>query len=178
MSNQLVIYKSKYGATEKYAKMLAELYDFDMVKVSDFRTSMIQHYDVIVLAGAVYASGISGLKVLQKNYSDMKDKIVAIFCVGASPYDEKAILQIKNHNLKGQYSDLPLFYGRGAWDEDKMSFKDRTLCKMLKKVVAKKDPAAYEPWEEALISAFGKQHDWTDECYLKPLIAYIQTNKK
>ena len=36
MSNQLVIYKSKYGATEKYAKMLAELYDFDMVKVSDF----------------------------------------------------------------------------------------------------------------------------------------------
>lgn len=178
MGNKLVIYKSKYGATKKYATMLAKRYDFDIVDVKDFRSTILPHYDVIVLAGAIYASGISGIKVLQKNYAEMKDKVVAIFCVGASPYDEKALTEIKNHNLKGDIKDLPLFYGRGAWNEHKMSLKDRTLCKMLKKVVAKKDPETYEPWEEALISAFGGQHDWTDACYLKPLLTYIQTNSK
>jgi len=64
--------------------------------------------------------------------------------------------------------------GRGAWDERKMKFFDRTLCNMLQKAVAKKDPANYEPWETALVSALGKTCDWTDKKYLQPLIEYMK----
>ena len=54
-----------------------------------------------------------------------------------------------------------------------MSFTDRTLCKMLQKSVAKKDPSAYEPWMTALMCAVGQKCDWTDKKYLEPLIRYI-----
>ena len=45
--------------------------------------------------------------------------------------------------MTGALSEIPLFYCRGAWNKEKMTFKDRTLCNMLQKAVAKKDPADY-----------------------------------
>ena len=68
-----------------------------------------------------------------------------------------------------------MFYCRGAWNEDVMSWKDRTLCNMLKKVVAKKDPATYEPWEAALMQAIGSNFDWTDKQNIKQIIEYALT---
>ena len=55
-----------------------------------------------------------------------------------------------------------------------MSWKDRTLCNMLKKAIAKKDPDTYEPWMKALMSAVDKACDWTDKEYLGPLLDYIR----
>ena len=53
--------------------------------------------------------------------------------MGASPYDEKALKEVKEHNLKDDLHDIPMFYGRGAWDEEAMTFTDRTMCRMLQK---------------------------------------------
>ena len=54
-----------------------------------------------------------------------------------------------------------------------MTFKDRTLCRMLQKAVAKKNPEEYEPWEKALMCAVGQKCDWTDRAYLDPILDYI-----
>ena len=54
-----------------------------------------------------------------------------------------------------------------------MTFRDRTLCKMLQKAVAKQNPEEYEPWQKALMRAVGKKCDWTDKAYLNPLLDYI-----
>ena len=71
-------------------------------------------------------------------------------------------------------SDIPVFYCRGAWDMEAMSFKDRTLCNLLKKAVAKKEPADYEIWEKALMATGENRCDWTDKKYIEPIIEYIQ----
>lgn len=54
-----------------------------------------------------------------------------------------------------------------------ISFKDRTLCNMLRKVVSKKDPDDYEIWEKALMAAGDEKCDWTDKKYLDPIILTI-----
>ena len=107
---------------------------------------------------------------MKKNIAYLKDKKTAVFCVGASPYDEKAFQELKAHNMTGGLKDIPVFYGRGAWDESRMSWKDRTLCRLLQKSLAKKDPNTYEPWMKALMSAAGQSCDWTDKKYLLPLL--------
>ena len=76
--------------------------------------------------------------------------------------------------VTGNLRDIPLFYGRGAWNESKMKFMDRTLCKMLQKSVAKKDPNTYEPWMKALMCAVGQDCDWTDKKYLIPLMDFLK----
>ena len=82
-------------------------------------------------------------------------------------------MQIRDMHFKDALSNIPLFYCRGAWDEEKMKFMDRTLCKMLQKAVAKQDPETYEPWQKALMCAVGKSYDWTDKRYLEALLNYI-----
>ena len=174
MKNGIIIYQSKYGATKKYVDWLTERTNYDMIETSKARINELINYDCVILCGGIYASGIAGLSFLKKNIHQLQHKKIAIFCVGASPYDQKAFEEIKKHNLKGSLEGLPIFYGRGAWNENQMTFKDRTLCKLLHKAITQKDPSAYEPWMKALMSAAGQTCDWTEQMYLEPLLEYIK----
>lgn len=173
MKQGIILYRSKYGATKKYADWLCEAIGFDIAETAKADIRQVEQYETVILCGGLYASGIAGLSFLRKNGERLKAKRLAVFCVGASPYDEAAFEAIKAHNLKDDLKNIPVFYGRGAWDQENMSFADRTLCKMLQKAVAKKDPKDYEPWEKALMSAAGQVCDWTDKKYLEPLLAFV-----
>lgn len=173
MTKGIILYRSKYGSTEKYAHWLAEETGFDCLETDKVTVSQIKQYSTIILGGGIYASGILGLSFLKKNIGQLNDKRVAVFCVGASPYTDEAFQQIYSHNFKDKLSGIRCFYCRGAWDESSMSIRDRTLCKLLKKAVAKKEPSTYEPWEAALMGAIGQRCDWTDRQYLKPILEYL-----
>ncbi len=173
MGKGIILYQSKYGATKKYAEWLREVMKFDCIKTKHAAPALLREYDTIVLGGGVYASGIAGLRFLKKNIVSLDKKRLAVFAVGASPYDEKAVKQLRETNFKGSLSEIPFFYCRGAWNEDAMSFGDRALCRMLQKAVAKQDPKSLEPWQQALLGAAGQECDWTDREYLKPLIDYL-----
>ena len=166
----IILYQSKYGATEKNAHWLAEVTGCECAETKKADIRHVAEHDVIILGGGIYASGIAGLSFLRKNFGMLQGKKIVLFCVGASPYEESAVAQISQHNLKEDLKDIPLFYCRGAWDEKAMGFMDRNLCRMLQKSVAKMDPSAYEPWMAALMCAQGQTCDWTDKAYLTPVL--------
>lgn len=168
------MYQSKYGATKKYAEWLREELSCDLIETKKANLEKVKEYDTIILGGGIYATGISGISFLKKNYEKLRNKKIAIFAVGASPYNNSAFKVLKEHNLKDDLCNIPFFYCRGSWNEDKMSWKDKLLCNMLKKFVSKKDPKDYEPWEEALMEAIGSQFDWTEKENLKPILEFIQ----
>jgi len=172
MSSIIVIYKSKYGATKKYAEWLAEELSCDLVEIKKATIEQVEKYDIVILGGGIYATGIAGISFFKKHYKKLKHKKIMVFAVGASPYNQKSMTALKEHNFKMELSNIPCFYCRGAWNEEIMSWKDRTLCNLLKKAVAKKDPATYEPWEEALMQAVGINCDWTDKEYIRQIIEY------
>lgn len=171
--NGIILYQSKYGSTRKYAEWLSEKTGFSVVEVKKAKIEDVVKYDVLVLGGGVYASGIAGLSFIKKHFDVLKDKKLLIFCVAASPYDEEAFRALAANNLKGELSDIPLFYCRGAWDLHKMNVIDRTMCRMLFKMLAKKDPSSLEVWEKALLEARDRSCDWTDRKYLEPIIGYL-----
>lgn len=174
MKKGVILYKSKYGATEKYARWLSEETGFDVMETKKATAKDISEYDVIVLGGGVYASSIAGLGFLKKNISALKKSKIAVFAVGASPYDEAALEQTRAFNFKNELSGIPLFYCRGMWDKTSMKAMDKMLCSMLRKAVAKQSAESIEPWQKALLSApDDKPCDWTDKEYLRPLIEYI-----
>ena len=173
MNKTLVVYKSKYGATKHYAKLFVQQVAAELRENRDLTAQELSEYDTVLFFSAIYASGISGLSTLRKNMAVLRDKRVAIFCVGASPYDEKTFLEMKRRNLKDDLCDLPVFYGRGAWNEAAMSLTDRTLCRLLQKSLTKKEPGDLAPWEQALLEAQGRCCDWTDATYLQPLLDWL-----
>lgn len=169
-----VFYKSKYGATKKYAAMLKEELSCDIYDTADYKKVLYERYDCVIFAGAVYAGEIAGMNILRKIYENIKNKKIMILCVGTSPFDEEAIEEIKTHNLKEELRGIPLFYARGAWDEGGVTFKDRAMCKMLQKMIAKQDTDSCKPWMRELLCSQGKEWDWTDRKYLLPLLKYIR----
>ncbi len=170
----IILYRSKYGATKRYADWLAQETGFDCMETSKANIDYIKNYDAIILGGGIYASGIAGIGFLKKNMNKLQGKKVVVFCDGASPYEEDAFRQIVEHNMTGVLMDVPCFYCRGAWNMDAMSFADKTLCKMLQKTVGKKNPDDYEVWEKALIEAGDKTCDWTDKTYIEPILEAIK----
>ena len=169
----IILYKSKYGATKKYANWLSEETGFPNLDVKKAKIEHVMEYDVVIFGGGIYASGIAGLSFIKKHYDVLKEKTLLIFCVGASPYDTEAFHTLSANNLKDELSDIPLFYCRGAWDLQKMTLIDRTMCRALFKVIAKKDPSTLEVWEKALVDAGEENCDWTDKKHLEPIIAYL-----
>lgn len=173
MKKGIILYRSKYGSAKKYAEWLSELTGFDCSELSGIAPNEVKQYETILLCGGVYASGVAGISFLKKNLEALKNRKIAVFCVGASPYDLKALEELRSFNTRGKMNNIPFFYGRGAWNEDQMSLKDRILCRALKKAVSKRDPSTYEPWMKALMSAGEGNCDWTDRKYLEPVLDYL-----
>ena len=100
MSRGIIFYQSKYGATKKYVDWLVEELGYDYIETKNAKVAKLLNYDVIILGGGVYASGIAGLQFLKKNIGQLAGKKIAVFAVGASPYDEKAIQQVREMHFK------------------------------------------------------------------------------
>ncbi len=170
----VILFQSKYGATKKYADWIAAETGFPCVEIKKARIENIRKYDIIILGGGIYASGIAGLSFLKKHYSVLSEKRVVVFCVGASPFEESAFREIVERNLTGELENLPCFYCRGSFDMNAMNVIDRNLCKMLKKAVSKKDPSEYQIWEKAFMEAGSDQGDWTDKKYIEPILKAVK----
>ena len=166
----IVVFKSKYGSTKKYAEWISESTGFDCVESGKINAKQLVDYDTVIFGGGLYASGIAGLSFLKKNLAALNGKKVIAFCCGASPYEESYFKELKDYNMKGDLASFPLYYCRGACSMDGMSFKDKTLCKMLRKSLDKKDPKEYAVWEAALVEAVDTGKDWTDKKYIDPIV--------
>ena len=78
-----VVYMSKYGASEKYGKIIAKklsahLYDLNNITVNE----TLRPYSSIIWGGGIYAGKINGLDVLKKNIHALSDKRIIVFSVG------------------------------------------------------------------------------------------------
>lgn len=52
------------------------------MEISKHGLNHLKQYDTIILCGGIYASGVAGFSILKKNTEKLKDKKIAVFCVG------------------------------------------------------------------------------------------------
>ncbi len=173
MSPGLIVYKSKYGTTAKYARWLAQATGFDCVDAKSFSAADLDNYETVIFGSGIYASRISGLSFLKKYWGKLQEKEVAVFCVGAFSYDEKAFKKLYTDNFRDEIAGIPCFYCRGALDIESLSMPDKLLVKAVQKSAEKKEPSAYTPAEKTVMQALKGKCDWTDKSYLQPVIDFI-----
>ncbi len=173
MKRILVLWQSKYGSTQKYAHWLAQRPGWQALPSKGATAEIADSFGGVVLAGGLYAAGVAGLGVLKQHHQRWSagGKRLA---VGASPFDPKDLQEVRGRNLSGPLGSVPMFYGRGGWDEEAMTLPDRMGCRLLRNVVARKKPEEMASWEKALMQSAGQKMDWTDPAYLEPLITYME----
>ncbi|MFC2167797.1 flavodoxin domain-containing protein [Acidobacteriota bacterium] len=83
----LVLYSTKYGSTEQYAKWIAEEIQADLFKIVDFDTLRIDQYSAIIIGSPTYMGKIQIKDFLEKNWDILKTKPIFLFNTGLFPED-------------------------------------------------------------------------------------------
>ncbi len=175
MGKIAVIYKSKYGSTEKYARWIAEETGADLFKTSDASAAKLKGYDVLVFGGGLYAVNLLGISFIKNNYEKFKDKKLIVFSVGASPESQEALKSVKEKNFSREMQQsIRFFHFRGALNYDKMSPKHKFMMRMLKRMLETKKPEALNEDERGIMETFGQNTDFVSKESIAPIVEYIK----
>jgi flavodoxin len=87
--NNLVIYRSLFGSSERYAKWLNEEIGGEIRKYNRVKGSDLARTDSVILVGATYAGwmGLSGF--IKKNLATLMTKNLFYVNVGMAPEDDQ-----------------------------------------------------------------------------------------
>ena len=163
-----IVYSSKYGSTKEYAQELHRRRGGKLLPIKHFNAKKVET-NVVVFFAPIYAFGLLNLSVLERSITRLRNKKVAVFCVGASPYKPKEFRRLYRKNFDGPLKDIPAFYGRGAWQLEKMTSRDKLMLKLVRQKIKTKTKSKMAPWEEEFLSFYKKSWNWVDFSYLDPV---------
>lgn len=173
----LVIYKSKYGSTKRYAKWIAEGVNGDLIESSKVKSEDLKKYDTIVFGGFLHAVGISGVKIITENFKNIADKSLIVFAVGCTPEREKDIEKVFSANLKGEMrGKIQCFYLRGAFNYENLDFVDKMMMNALKIKLKKIKEEDLDEDAKGLLECYDNPVDWTDKKFIQPIVKCINKN--
>lgn len=174
MTKIAMIYKSKYGSTERYARWIAEETGADLYKSSDVSSAKLTEYDVLVFGGGLYAVNLLGISLFKNNYEKIKNKKLIVFSVGSSPVSQKTLSSVMEKNFsKEMRQNIRFFHLRGALNYDKMSPKHKFMMRMLKKMLDAKKPEELDADERGILQTFGQNTDFVNRDFIRPIVEYI-----
>lgn len=174
MKKTAVIYKTKYGSSEKYAKWIAEDSSADIYKVKEIKPEGLEQYDTIVYCGGLYAGGVLGFSFIKKNYHRLSDKKLIVVGVGATLKEGDATEEVKSQNLTDEMKDKAQFFLlRGALNYKKMKIIDRLLMFLMVKYIKSKKPEELDDDAKGILATYGKTVDFTNRDTITPVINAI-----
>lgn len=175
MSNSIVLYKSTYGFTKKYAEWIADELKCDCSEIGSF--DFRKDYKTIIFGGGLYAGKINGIKYLVKNYDKIKDKTVVVFTVGLADVGDKEnveniVSSAKKQIPKEMFSNIKLFHFRGGMDYRRMSFIHKCMMWFMKTMLSKKPENERSDSDRAVIGSYGGKFDFSDRNTINELVRY------
>ena len=175
----IVVYASKYGSTETYARWIAEALHADLYAVKALSSETLSRYDCILYGGGLYAGGVKGLSTFLKKYASILPKTFILFTCGiADPNDPANVQHIRNSlkkifppDLEAQTAFFPL---RGRLNYRKLSVMHRAMMAMLQPMLAKKDPATLRVEDQQLLDTYGNDVNFIDRSTIQPILSFVQ----
>ena len=152
--SRVIIYKSKTGHTERYAKMLSEELN---IPCYSYKDAIVSKNDEVIFLSYIYASKIMGLSKILKKYN-----VKVVIAVGALAYSKDYLNTLKDaNNIK-----LPFFYLRGGIDYSKLNFFFRKFLPVIGKDIAKDD--------KELLNLFKNGGDFITKDNLNEVLNYLK----
>ena len=172
MDKTIVVYKSKHGSTEKYARWIGEELDCPVVSEKDFQRKNFSLYDNIIFGGCVHAGGILGFDLIKKNIRHLEGKKIVIFVVGLNVMHQDTRMQLREINFnKNGLNKLTCYYCPGSYDPSSVKGIDAAIMKMMINMLEKKKPEEVTEDDRRLLAGVTEGIDLTDRKYIEPIVA-------
>ena len=124
----LVLFKTKYGSTEQYARWIHEEVGGDLVFYKRGKKVSFEPYDRIVLGGPIHGGRVTIATVLRDRWDELKHKDVSLFVVGATPIEHPKFLECYETSVSPEIREhINYFPLRGRLDQSRLDMSDRFL---------------------------------------------------
>lgn len=174
MGKVVVIYKSKYESSKKYAGWIAIKLDADLYEVGDIRNKDLNEYDTIIYGAGMYRGKINGINFIIKNFERIKGKKIIVFSVGIESVNEVSKEKIIRNNFSEDLRNYIKFFSfRGAIFYNDLSFKDKILMKGLSAYIDKKNKLDKTEDDKLIMKSFKSKIDLCDKNSINELIEYV-----
>lgn len=172
MANAIVLYASKYGSTEQYARWIAEKLNCPAVNIKKLTDDLFENVDTVVFGGGIYAGKIKGAAQFVKHFDQWYRKRVAVFTVGMTGLEEAEYFQsVLDGNFSvQQQADVCFFHFRGRIDYKQLSFMHRMMMGMLKKMLLGKQEKTES--DRQILATYGKKLDGVKCDAVRSLVEY------
>lgn len=140
MAKGLILYASKYGSTQQYARWLAKDTGFDLLCAEQsWDAAQLRRYDILVFGGGIYAGKIRGLAGFLKAAAQYAPTArLVVFSVGMMPLTPAYREQLKKANLASAPEGTEFFCLPGEIQMDALRWADKIVVKMVAKTLQKK----------------------------------------
>ena len=170
----IIIYGSLHGAAKRYAEGLAERTGLKAVDYKE--VDSLGLYKRVIYIGAIYASGVTGLKKTVAKITRNQELFVAT--VGMVDPADEAFIGSFQEALKKQipsqlYDEKKVFHLRGAIDYSQLELKYRILMKMMYSQASKLPEEKLTSEFKAVLATYGQKVDYVDLNSMEPLIDAI-----
>lgn len=134
---RIIIYESGTGFTAQYAAWIAEELQCESVALKNAKTVNVADYDQVIFGGWMCAGKVMGYDKFVK----LSAKNVVLFAVGMAP----SVPEVANKIIVDNgFAAERFFYFEGGYRPEKVNFIMRTMMKMLKKSIEKKQEKTEE----------------------------------
>lgn len=179
MTKTVVVFQSKYGSTQKYAKWIAEELSCHMFERKNVKLTDLEPYNTIIYGGGLYAGSVAGINLITKNFDKICNKNIIVFTCGlADPADKENTDHIKqslNKVFTAKMQDkIKVFHLRGGIDYAKLGFIHKAMMAMLRKMILRKDYDSLRNEDKEILDTYGQTVDFTDRTTIMPIIDYVQ----
>ena len=181
MKKALVVYKSAYGSTKKYAEWIADELKCDILEKDKCKKEQLKDYDIIIYGGGLYAGKVNGIELITSEFENIKDKSIILFTCGLADTEDSKNIQHIISDINKVFTDdmkrlIKIYCFRGGIDYSKLSFVHKMMMAMMYKVIVGKSRKSKDEWEKnkAFIESYGKEIDFTDREAVVPLVKYVR----
>lgn len=176
MGNTVVIYESKYGSSENYAKWIAAETGADCFARREWKTQTFDEYDTVVYGGGLYAGGVAGISFLNRHKAELTEKRIAVFTCGIADPKVQKNRELIRKGLKQKLSPvlwnkIQIFHLRGALCYTKMKPVHRIMMAALRRMIEKKENRSDE--DEQILATYGKMVTFIDKESIGSIIEWI-----
>lgn len=161
----LIVYASRYGSTEEYAKAFAAKHSLKAIPFKQLHS--LEAYDTIFHFGALFASGTYGLKKTLKRLDSSRSQRLIIVTVGLSdPRVQKNRDQIRK-NIEAQVpedilSQTTIYHLRGRINYQELSLIHRLMMNMVYSKAKRTPPEEQTDETREMIASYNQTVDFVD----------------
>lgn len=178
----LVLYTSKHGATQRYARRIGEPLDALVKEAAYAKISQAKTYDAIVLGCPVYMEKIKGLDFFADHAKELADKRLVLFTCGLNDPAQEDVRRALDAQLQEKLGDalayISVFHLRGALRWQNLGLAERLMMKALVSGMKKKPEAQRSETERLLIETEGGALDFADEADLAQIVHAARFGKE